>query len=1090
MLALCLHANAKGYSQKLTISHQNVALEKVFKEISKQTGYTFIYTEKLLQKGKKISIAANNAFIEQVLKECFKDQALTYSIVDKFIIIKEKEGEIYREKIFGSPLPPPVSIVISGKVTNDKGEPLEGATVTEKGTKNTIVTNVDGSFTIITREAKPVLVISYIGFETKEQRVSNEQDINIALAQAATSLNDVVVVGYGTQKKVSLTNAVSQLKGEDLTKRPVSNFQQSLQGLAPGVTVLDQGGLPGRSKAAIRVRGVTTLNNNEALVIVDGIEQAITDINPDDIESVSILKDAASAAIYGSRAANGVILITTKRARSGKVAVSYNGYYAIQRSINQTEMMDLESYMKLQAVAYENAGGPVPPEYSEQSIQTWVNSSDRYRYPFPNTWFETLFHAAPQFNNTLSVSGGNENLKARLSARAMNQEGIIPNTDAKIREVRVSTDFRASEKISFSADLNYRNNTSVSPVDVGVNVFEKLTAGSLWAVPKYPNGTYGLSTQGNNPLMYAEIGGLAKETSDYIVGNLSGEWKILRALKFSTQLGIRVRFLQDKDFKNAFSNTDSITRISRVVANNSLTEVRNNFREFTINNLLAYETDFGKSNLKALAGYSEISNKQNILTAYRERFYNNNLQSISQGANDGTRSNDGFDSEYALRSFFGRLNYSFNDKYLFEANSRYDGSSRFIGKNQYTFFPSFSAGWRISEESFWKNLKSAVNEFKLRGSWGKTGNQSVGLYSFYESLTPNTYTFGGVPVTGYAPNTLANKGITWEITSQTNMGIDASLLGKLNISVDYYKKRTDGILLALPIPAAIGLNAPNQNAGIVDNTGVEVAVGYKTSFRKKFQLAINGNFAINNNKVINLEGTGPYISGSDIDPRYIIAEGLPINAHWGYLTDGLFQTQEEITKYSTYTTNTKPGDVKYVDLNEDGKIDGFDMTMIGTSFPKYTYGLNSSLAYSGFELSFFFQGASDVDVRLAGPIVAEGSNEGLTPKVYTNNYWTPERTNARFPRPVKKDLRNSATSDRLLIDGSYIRLKNVQLMYKIPAAITKHAWINRASLYVSASNIFTISKLNEWNLDPETSSGRLQYYPQTSLLTFGVNVQF
>lgn len=1092
MLAVCLQANAKGYSQNLTISHQNVALEKVFKEISSQTGYTFIYTEKLLQKGKKVSISTNNASIEQVLKECFKNQSLTYSIVDKYVIIKEKEGETQKEKVFNAP-PPPPPINITGKVTNDKGEPLGGATVSEKGTKNSVVTKEDGIFTINTSNTKPVLVISYIGFESKEYSVSNQTDITIALIQTSTNLNDVVVVGYGTQRKVSLTNAVSQIKGDELMKRPVSNFQQSLQGLAPGLTVLDQGGLPGRSNATIRVRGVTTLNSNEALVIVDGFEQRLNDINPSDIETVSILKDAASTAIYGSRAANGVILITTKRAKSGKVSVDYNGYYALQKAINQPEMMDMESYMREQAIAYANAGAAIPAKFTEQSIQTWVNATDRYQYPLPNTWFKTLFHVAPQFNNSLAVSGGNENFKARMSVRYMDQDGIIPNTKDNIREIRVNTDYKVSDKISFSADANYRYNYSTIPFDVDNNVFDKLTSGSLWAVPKYPDGTYGLSTQGNNPLMFAEIGGTSGQTTDYLIGNVKGEWKIVNGLKFSTQFGIRARFMQQKDFRNAFTNIDSITKITRVVAINSLSETRDNLREYTLNNLLTYETSLGKHDLKGLLGYSEIDNKQNTLTAYRERFYNNSIQSINQGTNDGTKSNGGSDAEFGLRSFFGRVNYAFDDKYLFEANARYDGSSRFTGKNQYSFFPSFSAGWRLSQEGFWQNIKPVVNEFKIRGSWGRTGNQAVDLYSFYEALAISTYTFGGLPVAGYAPTTIANKDITWETTTQTDIGFDASLIKKINITFDYYYKRTDGILLQLPIPAVIGFNAPFQNAGVVDNKGIELVIGYNNSIGRKFRYNVSGNFAMNNNKVVSLAGTGPYITQSgmpDFDPRYIIKEGLPINAHWGFLTDGLFQTAEEISKYPTYTSNTKPGDVKYVDLNNDGVINADDMTMIGLSFPKYTFGLNSTFSYNNFDLNFFFQGAADVDTRLAGPLTEMGNNEGFVHSIYTNNYWTPDNPNARFPRPIKRDLRNTATSDRLIIDGSYLRLKNLQLVYNLPAAIGKKLWMNKASVYVSGSNLFTISKLNEWNVDPETRSGRLAYYPQTSLLTFGFNAQF
>ena len=991
--------------------------------------------------------------------------------------------------------------VVKGIVHNENNQPLIGASVIIRNRQTNFTSGTKTDSIGVFNASVPVggpyeFSFSNVGYEPQTLSGYNLKDgttftLDVQLKAIAGALDQVVVVGYGTQKKVSMTNSVSQLKGEDLTKRPVSNFQQALQGQAPGLTVLDQGGAPGRSNATIRVRGVTTLNNNDALVIVDGIEQRISDINPDDIESVSILKDAASTAIYGSRAANGVILINTKRAKTGKLTVTYNGYYALQKTINKPEMMDLESYMRAQVVAYKNAGANVPPRFSEQSIQNWITATDREKYPLPNVWYNVLFHTAPQWNNTFAVSGGNENFKARMSVRYMNQDGIIPNMENNIREIRVNTDYKVSSKINVSADVNYRYNYSKTPVDMAT-VFDRVMHGSLWAVPKYGDGTYGLSPQAHNPLMYAEMGGTSSQISDFIIGNVKGDWSILRGLKFSTQFGVRMTLTQQKNFANAYTNTDKNTNIVRTIPNNSLTEVRNDIREYTLNNLLSYENKFGMHDVKALLGYSEIENTQNNLSAYRERFYNDDIQSISQGANDGTRNNAGFDAEFGLRSFLSRVNYSFDNKYLLEANARYDGSSRFAGDNQYSFFPSFSAGWRLSQEDFFSGLLPLLNELKIRGSWGKTGNQSVDLYSYYQSLSQVTYTLGGTPVAGYRPLAMANKDITWETTRQVDLGFDVSVLRKLNVSLDYYQKRTSGILLNLPIPGAIGLNAPPQNAGVVDNTGIELALGYNSILAKKIRYNISGNLAINSNKVVSLAGTGPYITApnGDIDPRYIIKEGLPINAHWGYVTDGLFQTQDEINHYPTYASNTKPGDVKYVDLNGDGKINADDMTMIGTTFPKYTFGLTSNFSYAGFDLNLLFQGAAGVDTRLSGALAEMGINEGFTHKIYTNNYWTPENPNARFPRLVKTDLRNVATSERLIIDASYVRLKNVQLAYNLPASLSQKFRMARTSIYVSATNLLTFSKLNEWNLDPETPSGRATYYPQTALYTLGVNIQF
>lgn len=1008
--------------------------------------------------------------------------------------------------------PETVADPITGTVKSQTGEPLPGINVVIKNTQKGTSTDANGRFTI-DAPTNAVLVFSGIGFATQEVPVNGRSRIDLSLVTDNKQLDEVVVVGYGTQKRNSLTNSVAQIGAEEIARRPVSNIQQSLQGQLPGVTVLDQGGSPGRSSTAIRIRGITTFNinstnnqagtnsgtsgtsgydlgKNDALVIVDGIEQRLSDINPDDIETVTVLKDASSTAIYGSRATNGVVLVTTKRAKGGKVQVEYNGYYAIQKSISTPHNMELEDYMRMQVAAYTNVGSPLPARFTEASIQAYVNATDREKYPLPNTWFQTVLQAAPQQNHTLSVAGGTETIRTRLSLRYQDQGGIITHYGSKIGEIRLNTDYTISPRLRVSGDINYRYNTSQAPT---VDPIDRFFHGSLWAVPKYADGTYGLSTQGNNPLMNAEIGGDSRRATDYLAGYVKADWEIIDGLTFSTQVAGRSFLTGEKNYANSFVNIDKNAGITKTVANNTLNEVRNSLREYTLINLLTYERKLGSHNLKGLLGYSQIGTTQTFLTAYRERFYNNDIQSIGQGANDGTKSNSGSDAQYGLRSYFGRVNYDYDGKYLFEVNGRYDGSSKFTGEKQYSFFPSFSAGWRLSKEAFWQGVQKTVSDLKIRGSWGRTGNQSVNLYSYYSALTANGYDFNGAAVQGYRQTTLANTNLGWESTTQLDLGLDASFLrGRMNLTVDYYRKLTNDILLNLAIPATIGLTAPPQNAGSVENKGWEFSLTYRgAKSASGFQYNLGANLSINENKVVDLKGTGPYITGSDIDPRYIIAVGLPINTLWGYQTDGLFQTQQQITEYkATYAANTKPGDVKYIDLNGDGKIDANDMTNIGNSFPKYTFGLNSNFSFRNFELSLLFQGAAQVDVRQSGALAEMGNQEGFTHSLYTNNYWTPEHTDVRFPRPLKFDLRNVATSDRLVIDGSYVRLKNIQLAYALPTPMASKLRLNRMRVYVSATNVFTLSKLNEWNLDPEVGSGRAVYYPQTALYTLGLNLQF
>jgi TonB-linked SusC/RagA family outer membrane protein len=984
------------------------------------------------------------------------------------------------------------SRVVSGQVKDENGKGLSSVTVSVKGGSASTMSDADGKFRINVADGSSVLVFSYVGLQTQEIDAGSRNSLDITLTSSDNRLGEVVVIGYGAQRKVSLTGAVGTIKGEELTRRPVTNLQQALQGQLPGLTVQDMGGAPGNANTPIRVRGITTIgaNNNNPLIIVDGIEQPMSDLNPNDIESISVLKDASSTAIYGSRAANGVILITTKRGKSGKVSVGYNGFYALQKAISKPEHMDLESYLRLQNENRINVGSA--PKYTEHQIQDYVNTTDRYLNPLPFDWYNVMYHTAPQVNNAITVSGGKEDIKTLLSVRHQYQDGIIANTNAKLIDIRLNTDIKVSEKIKVAADLNYRNKKTVEPANI-TNIFLRMMQNSIFTVPQFPDGTYGIGPQGNNPLLFSEQDGNLNTNIDYFTGNGKAEWEIIKGLKFTTQLGARISYTNGKVFTNAYEIRDyyNPSIIKRSVPLNTLTETRNTLNEYTFNNLLNYSTVLGDDHsINALLGYSQISNKVTTLRAYRQGFYNNDIQSIGQGANDATKDNSGSEAEWGLRSYFGRLNYAFRNKYLFEANGRYDGSSRFLDENRYSFFPSFSAGWRLSQENFWGGLGKYVNEFKLRGSWGKTGNQSVDLYSYFSTLNLVNYTFNGVPVQGYVQQKLSNEDITWETTTQTDVGFDAQFLdSRLSLSVDYYYKKTDGILLVLPVPRTLGLQPAPQNAGRLDNKGWEFLLGTHNRFGQVgFDASVN--FSINNNKVVDLAGTGPYITGDDIDPRYITGEGYPINSFWGYETDGLFQTDAEIQAYPMFMRAAKPGDVKVIDRNKDGRINADDMTYIGNPFPKYTYGGDFNVTYKGFGLNILLQGAADAGVRLARALAEMGNYEGFTPKIYTNNYWTPTRTNARFPRPTKQDLRNQASTDRMVIDGSYLRLKNVQLSYQVPSTITQKIFINQLRVYVSATNVLTISKLNEWNLDPESLSGWQDYYPQTGLFTFGLNVQF
>ncbi|MCK5730349.1 MAG: TonB-dependent receptor [Draconibacterium sp.] len=1068
-----------SYSQKtkLSINFSNAKLVDVLDEIEDLSEFYFLYNENLVDTEREISITFENEKINKILDKVFDGTDVVYTITDqKIILFREDLSDNVQQQN-----------AITGAVTDDSGQPLPGVTVFVKGTTQGTVTNADGNYSISNIPENAILVFSFVGMSTQEVIISNQTTIDITLVINAVGIEEVVAIGYGTQKKVSLTNSISQVTGDDILKRPVANVGQSLQGMAPGVFVTDMGGRPGATDVSIRIRGLTSLGDKSPLIIVDGIEQRMSDINPDDIESVSILKDASSTAIYGSRAANGVVLITTRRAEKGKVDISYHGYFGVQRANNRPEHLALEPYFELINDARVNAGAA--PPYTEEFINEYVNATDREKYPLPFPWFDegVMLKNAPQQNHTLSFSGGNEFVKARASIRHQNIDGLVSNFGDKRNEIRVNTDFKATEKLDFSFDLNLRASENTQPYVGAWTVFNYMLHATKFSVPQYETGEYGLGPQNNNPLIFAELSGLSTSKNDYFIGKAKANYEIIPSLKYTFELGVRNSATQTSAYKDNYRNEDPITGRVRQVLVNSLSESRSNLREYTLSHLLNYEKSINNNNFHLLLGYSTIDNQQNSLSGFRQDFYNNDVQSLSSGSEEN-KDNSGYNSEYGLRSYFGRVNYNYATKYFIEVNARYDGSSRFSSTEQYAFFPSFSGAWRISQEDFWNDFSDIVNEFKIRASWGLTGNQAISPYEFYPALSPVDYAFNEIPVQGYTQTQFVNNDLTWEKTEQWDIGIDLGLLdNRLNLTFDYYDKLTKDILLRLPIPSIIGLNPSYQNAGEVSNKGWEIGINFRGGNKLKYNIGVNG--SRNKNVVENLLETGPYISGGGANQTFIIQEGMAMNSLWGYHTDGFFQSEDEVANYPTYQSNTKPGDVKYLDLNDDGKISPDDRDFLGYSFPIYSYGANMNFEYMNFELYLQLQGAGGHTTQVAGGLAHQGTYEAFTHEVYAD-YWTEDNRDARWPRPIKSNLRNLQASDLLTIDADYLRLKTIMLSYNVPSNLLAKLPISKAQVYVNATNVFTISKLNEWNLDPEMPPGRANYYPQVGLFTVGLKLNF
>lgn len=1081
LLGAFLQVSAAAFGQRVTITGNDLPLKQVFADIRQQTGYNFIYANEDLQQAAKVTLHVRREALRKVLDLCFAGQRLGYTINGNIIIVQPKTPP--------SPAPPVPPVTVKGRVVDSAtGAPLGGVTIQVQGSTIGATTDNNGDFTLEAPD-DAVLLVSYLGYNRQRIPLQGRSTLQIRMAATATGLNQLVVVGYGTQKKGNLTVAVSTISTEKLTERHAPNLTTALQGLAPGVTVWDQGGEPGASDASFNIRGITTLNQQNApLVIVDGIEQSAYDINPNEIASVSVLKDAASTAIYGSRAANGVVLINTKRGHAGDLRVHYDGWIDFQNLATVPEHLDTRSYMNLQNVAYGNRGSN--PLYSDEDIEHYVRGDDRLKYPLPNDWFNQVIRKnAPWQSHSLSVAGGSDKMNSLLSLRYMDQQGIYPSHDMQRYQLRLNNTFVLSSKLRAKADLKVRRQDRMRTN--ANDLYHRMIHSSQLAVPRYPDGTYGLSKQGYNLLALSDpdIVGSTQFTNDNGVINLELDWDILPGLRFHTQYGldldknaalVRTPAYEIRDYYNP----DVVLKKNDV---NSLEERRSESLQKTWNNTLTYDRTLGRHDLSLLAGYSTIDYDAKGVNAGGRKFYNNDLLALGQSEATSREISSSY-TDWGLRSLFGRVHYGYAQRYLLEFNMRYDGSSRFPRGHRYTFFPSVSGAWRLSEEAFWEPLKGRIEQLKLRASWGRNGNQNIALYTYFDNLNVgNYYNFNNVAVTGVLQQDLASQDLHWEMTTQTDLGLDMSMLdGKLSLTFDWYKKLTNGILLNLPIPGIMGLNPAATNAGKVQNTGWELQIIHRSAIG---QVHYNLTLGLSDvhNKILDLAGTGPYFSQEK--DRYIREVGQPIDALWGYQTDGLF-TQEELDKgYPVLYPDTKAGDIKYVDRNSDGAITASDKTVLGSTIPRWTYSANMDLQWKGFDLNVFLQGVGSQDMMLWGAFIENGSWEGFTLAI-GKDYWTEDNPDARFPRPQKSSNKNTEPSDYWVLNAGYLRLKNLQLGYTLPGSLTGKVGIQQVRFYVGGTNLLTFSGLNEWGMDAETPSGRDAIYPPLKTYSLGLNIGF
>lgn len=989
-----------------------------------------------------------------------------------------------------------------GIVKDATGESIIGASVIVKGTTNGAITDFEGNFALTNVKKGDIIVISYVGYQKQEIKW-NGGTLNVVLKDDTEVLSEVVVVGYGIQKKANLSGAVAQVNSDELTNRPISNVSSGLQGLMPGVTITAGQGRPGEDGSNIRIRGVGTLNNASPYILIDGVESgSMNDLDPNDIESISVLKDASSAAIYGSKASNGVILITTKRGKTGAPRISYNGYVGIQNATATIDRVSSADYARLYNRIDDDNNNP--HRYSDEDIRLFENGSDPYGHP--NTdWNDAAYKTGVLHKHNVSINGGTENARYMASVGYLGQTGILPNSERSQFNGRMNLDVDITKKWHVRMNLSYIKNDYKDPNSnygggSSDQIIRQLNILSPMIPIKNEDGTYG-STNDGNPIAWLDSKSTVDKYNQNFTGMLSVDYKILDCLTAT----VSGAYVNDDQHYKAFVkkiNNDP----AQAARPNSLTESFTNWTRYNFDALLNFDKQFGDHNLKAMLGYHAEAYDVRYNDMYRENFPNNELDDMNAGAT-ATQTNSGFTRELNMLSYFGRINYDYKGKYLFEANFRADASSRFAPGNRWGYFPSFSGAWRISEESFMETLRDSwLSSLKIRGSWGQLGNQDAlgngtptggDYYPWMNTYNLGAnYPFGGSLVTGYYQGSYKMASLSWEKATTWGIGIDFTLFNKLTGSIDYYNRKTTDIIMNVSVPKEFALGAYKDNVGAMKNSGIEVQLAYNDTWND-WTFGVSGNFAYNKNTIENLGGVDRMADGS-----FMREVGSPINSWFVYRTDGFFQSDEEAAawqaKYSAmdgypFGQDFKAGDLRYVDANGDGKISADDRELYRTKDPKFTFGFNINVGYKNVDLSMNFNGAAGVGYAFTKEAFGEFSGSAGHPSTAWLDSWTPENKNASMPRiaeaRVSPSEASNVLSDFWIMDTSYLRMKTIQLGYTLPKNWIEKWGIQNLRVYYSAENLLTFDDM-PINVDPETVSERLSSYPLNKTHSFGVNITF
>jgi len=1137
LIVVCSQAAARGVAQTVSLREKEVPVAKVLQMIKKQTGYDFLYNIKTIELGGRISVYVKGASLTEALDACFENSLLTYSIRNNVIVISEKEkkpNEVFKPLTNNNPPPS----TITGRVFNDKGEPLEGATVLVKGTSRATTTDSKGFFKIEVSNDNEVLVITYTGFLPQEVRIGKQTEFSIKLVLADSNLGDVVVIGYGTSKRKDLTGAVSSVTADQIEKVPVTTLDQALQGRAAGVQVMNNDASPG-GNVSVLIRGIGSLasGGNAPLYVVDGYPTTggINNINPNDIASIDVLKDASATAIYGIRAANGVVIVTTKKGLKNRMQVSFDGYIGIQGKPKEYKLLNALDFATL-----SNEVEAADSSHTYHGLSIWHTPDVLHSVD----WQNALYRQGLTQNYSIAMRGGNDKVQSAFSVGFYNQKGIVLGSFFKRLNLGLNLDYQPTKWLKSSTSVKYAYQDANNPFGTGslfqltINPPTLDSGNKLTYLIKDGKGNYGFYNpqnsnvfKFNNPVYSIETNRYQNITN-YILASSSLEAALYDGLKIKTNAGVNISdysgwYFQPEDDRSNVQYPGSI--VSPAFYHQNI----NNTFEWLWENTLSYDKTFGLHTINFVGGISAQKNKNDLMGGGGVP-PNNVIHDLAQVSNLQFDKYGNGQYVSTLESQFARLTYQFADRYIITGTIRRDGSSKFDSANKYAVFPSGAIAWKIKNESFLQNV-DWLYDLKLRGSYGTVGNQnSIGLFQYqalYAGNFPANVNGGGADNLGYPFNKIyqngiaqtqpANPNLKWETDYQTDIGIDAAFLrGALTLTADWFNRDSKDFLLTLAAPAQTGYTYITRNVGSMNNKGLELALNYRNTKGRDFQWGIVATWAtIKNtltsitsgtNFVTNFGGLG--LTGQGWDEFTHSNVGGPVGEFFGYKSLGIFQSQAQIDALNAkapggiyWRAATKPGDRYFADVNGDGVVNAQDRVAIGNPQPKFFGGLNFDATYKAWDFNLYFYGVYgnkilnyvEMDLESFQKSGSEGiENVGVD---YYHNHWTPNRPSNRYARALANDVatNNTIPSSAWVENGSYLKLKNFTIGYTLPAGLLKRFSLSRLRVYISSQNLFTVTKYS--GLDPEIGiqgSNPTQNgvdngtYPSSRFFTFGLNVTF